>query len=87
MIIEVLNELLSGEIWGKGKEFVNIYGEKAYTILKKGIQDFNFYDNGQTVLVYDGRKLLYDCNYEEINGRKRLTTCYCREGLFCNMQN
>lgn len=84
-IVENLLELVNGEICGNLVLFQKIYGEIA--VEKLGLEnfaDFSFWDNGQTVLIYDGRQVIFDCNYEEYARRKSLTSCYSSNGLFAN---
>lgn len=81
-IVDNLLELTNGEICGNLEPFQKIYGEIA--VEKLGLEnfaDFSFWDNGQTVLIYDGRQIILDCNYEEYAGRKSLTSCYSKNGL------
>lgn len=86
-IIEVLTSLMDGEIFGDSTLFKEIYGDKEFEILSESIKDFHFYDNGQSVIIYDGRSVVYDCNYAEYYCKKQLTTCYCRTGLFFDFSN
>ena len=87
-IIEKLEALTAGEIRGKKELFVFLYGEKASEKLNiESIEDFSFWDNGQSVIIYKGAQAVLDCNYEEVFGLKRLTTCYNKNGLFCEFKN
>lgn len=84
-IVENLMELTKGEIYGNLELFKKIYGE--YAAEKLGLEsfaDFSFWDNGQTILIYTGRQVIFDCNYEEYAGRKNLTSCYSKNGLFAD---
>ena len=86
-IIETLSELTKGETWGNLELFNNIFGCDAGEKLSENIQDFSFWDNGQTVLIYDGRQIIFDCNYTEYNHKKHLTSCYGKNGLAFDFEN
>ena len=87
-IIEQLSALTAHEVRGDLKLFRYLYGEKAVKPLKlEEIKDLSFWDNGQTVLIYSGRKCVYDCNYSEFYGLKRLTNCYSKNGLVAEFKN
>lgn len=87
-MIEQLNALTSGEIRGDLELFSFLYGEVAKNELKlDSIKDFSFWDNGQSVIVYEGQQAIFDCNYEICYGLKRLTTCYNKEGLYHEFKN
>lgn len=82
-ICEKLNALTAGEICGNLEKFIFIYGEKAAKILElEKIVDFSFWDNGRSVIIYEGPQAVFDCNYDYFYGLKRLTTCYNASGLF-----
>lgn len=87
-IVENLIELTKGEICGNLELFKKIYGKIA--VEKLGLEafgDFSFWDNGQTVLIYDGKQVVFDCNYSEYAGKKSLTICYSKSGLFADFAN
>lgn len=87
-IIEKLEALTAGEIRGKKELFSFLYGENASKKLNiESIEDFSFWDNGQSVIIYNGTQAIFDCNYEVVYGVKRLTTCYNKNGLFCEFKN
>ena len=87
-IVEKLDTLTAGEIRGNLEKFIFIYGEKAAKILElEKITDFSFWDNGQSVIIYTGAQTIFDCNYDFFCGSKRLTTCYNKNGLFCEFNN
>ena len=77
-IVEMLEALTAGEIYSTDLEiFKYLYGEKPIKPLKlEEIKEFAFWDNGQTVLIYNGRQIVYECIYNEIYGIKRLTSCF-----------
>ena len=87
-IIEKLEALTAGEIRGKQDLFIFLYGIKASEKLNiKSIEDFSFWDNGQSIIIYNGTQAIFDCNYEVVYGVKCLTTCYNKNGLFCEFKN
>ena len=87
-MVEILEELTAHETRGDLETFTHLYGENAVKQLNLGnISEFSFWDNGQTVLIYDGRSVVFDCNYEICYGLKRLTTCYDKNGLFFEFKN
>ncbi len=87
-IITKLNTLTAGEVRGNLELFKYLYGEKPVEPLNlETIKDFSFWDNGQTVLIYDGRQCIYDCNYDTFYGLKRLTSCYSKSGLVAEFVN
>ena len=82
-IAEKLEVLTSGEVRGNLEKFIFIYGKNAVDKLKlENVKYFSFWDNGQSVIIYSGRKIIFDCNYDYFYGLKRLTTCYNASGLF-----
>ena len=87
-IIEKLEALTAGEVRGNLEKFIFLYGENASKKLNiESIEDFSFWDNGQSVIIYNGTQAIFDCNYEVVYGVKRLTTCYNKNGLFCEFKN
>ncbi len=87
-MIAQLNALTAHEVRGDLKLFRFLYGEKPVKPLKlEEINDFSFWDNGQTVLIYSGRRCIYDCNYSEFYSLKRLTTCFSKDGLVAKFKN
>lgn len=86
-IIETLAELTKGQVYGNLEVFKKIFGEDAGEKLSKNNSDFSFWDNGQTVLIYDGRQIIFDCNYTECNHKKQLTSCYGKNGLAFDFEN
>ena len=87
-MIEKLDALTAHEVRGDLELFRYLYGEKPIKPLKlEKIKDFSFWDNGQTVLIYDGRQCVYDCNYDVFYGLKRLITCYSKDGLVAEFRN
>lgn len=83
-ITSILAQLTDGEIYGDLERFAKLYGQEVAQKLSANIESFSFYDNTQSVLVYDGKQLVFDCNYTEHNHKKRLTSCYNKNGLFCD---
>ena len=87
-LYEKLDTLTAGEIRGNLEKFTFIYGKKAVeTLGLEKIKDFSFWDNGQSVIIYTGAQAVFDCNYDIFYGLKRLTTCYNKNGLFCEFNN
>lgn len=87
-MIEQLIALTSEEIRGDLELFSFLYGEEAKNALGlDSIKGFSFWDNGQSVIVYEGQQAIFDCNYEICFGLKRLTTCYNKKGLFHEFKN
>lgn len=87
-MIEQLNALTAGEIRGDLELFAFIYGENAKEHLKlEEIKEFSFWDNGQSVVIYDEQQAIFDCNYEFCYGLKRLTTCFDKNGLYHEFKN
>ena len=87
-ICEKLDTLTAGEIRGNLEKFIFIYGEKAAKILElEKIEDFSFWDNGRSVIIYAGSQAVFDCSYDIFYGLKRLTTCYNKSGLFYEFDN
>lgn len=87
-MVEQLNALTAGEVRGDLELFTFIYGENAKEHLKlEEIKEFTFLDNGQSVIIYDALKVVFDCNYEICYGLKRLTTCYNKDGLYHTFKN
>lgn len=87
-IIRNLEALTAREVRGDLELFKFFYGEKPVVPLNlENIKNFSFWDNGQSVLIYEGRQCLYDCNYEIVYGLKRLTTCYSKDGLVAEFKN
>lgn len=87
-IINVLTALTADEVRGDLSLFNTLYGENASKKLDLAkIEKFSFWDNGQSVIIYDDNKAIFDCNYEVCYGLKRLTTCYNRDGLFIEFKN
>ena len=80
-MIQTLTELTKGEIFGDLERFKKTFGDVAAEKLSENIKNFSFWDNGQNVLIYDGMKIVLDCNYTEFKGKKHLTSCYCNTGL------
>lgn len=84
-MIRVLNELMKNEVYGSLEDFKQTYycgTGVAQDLQLNEIPDFTFYDNGQECNIYDGRKLIYSCNYIEYCGVKHITTVYNSKGLF-----
>ena len=81
-MINQLYELTKGEMCGNLDLFKSVFGNEAAEKLSKEIEFFSFWDNSPTVIIYDGRQAVFDCNYDERKGKKQLTTCYDRNGLF-----
>ena len=82
-IAEKLEALTAGEVRGDLEKFIFIYGKNAVDKLGlENVKDFSFWDNGQSVIIYSGRQIIFDCNYDYFYGLKRLTTCYNASGLF-----
>lgn len=87
-ILGRLSALTTNEVRGDLKLFHCLYGEKPISPLKLGeIKDFSFWDNGQSVLIYEGQQCVYDCSYSEFYGLKRLTRCYSKNGLVAEFEN
>ena len=87
-LYEKLDTLTAGEIRGNLERFTFIYGEKAVEVLGlEKIKDFSFWDNGRSVIIYTETQAIFDCNYVFFCGSKRLTTCYNKNGLFCEFNN
>lgn len=87
-ICEKLDTLTAGEIRGNLEKFIFIYGKKTAKILElEKIEDFSFWDNGQSVIIYTGSQAVFDCNCDIFYGLKRLTTCYNKSGLFYEFNN
>ena len=87
-MIEQLNALTAGEVRGDLELFTFLYGENAKKFLKlEEIKEFSFWDNGQSVIIYDDSRVIFDCNYEICYGLKRLTTCYNKSGLYHEFKN
>ena len=87
-IIKTLEALTSNEVRGDLKLFKTLYGSSAIDKLNlEHIKDFSFWDNGQSVIIYSGRKIIFDCNYEICYGLKRFTTCYNLDGLYYKFSN
>lgn len=87
-IYEKLGALTAGEIRGDLERFIFIYGKMAVeTLGLEKITNFSFWDNGRSVVIYTGSQAVFDCNYDIFYGLKRLTTCYNKNGLFCEFNN
>lgn len=87
-IENVLIALSAGEIRGDLQKFIIVYGEEDTKALGlESMPDFSFWDNGRSVIIYSGNKAIYDCCYYESFGFRKITTCYNRDGLFCDLDN
>lgn len=87
-IYEKLDTLTAGEIRGNLEKFTFIFGKMAVEALGlEKIKNFSFWDNGRSVIIYAGSQVVFDCNYDIFYGLKRLTTCYNKNGLFCEFNN
>lgn len=87
-IAEKLEILTAGEVRGDLEKFIFLYGEKSAKKLElEKVKDFSFWDNGQSVIIYSGRNVVFDCNYDCFYGLKRLTTCYDKNGLYHEFSN
>lgn len=59
-ICEKLDTLTAGEIRGNLEKFIFIYGKKTAKILElEKIEDFSFWDNGQSVIIYTGSQAVF----------------------------
>lgn len=84
-MISMLLELTKGETCGNAKQFqVSYYcGLGIIQALKLDeVPAFTYHDNGQTILIYDGRQLIYSCNYTEYCNVKFITSAYNKDGLY-----
>lgn len=87
-IIKTLEALTADKVRGDLELFKRLFGKKPVEPLElENIKDFSFWDNGQTVLIYEGKQCIYDCNYEVCYGLKRLTSCYSNQGLVAEFSN
>ena len=87
-LYEKLDTLTAGELRGNLERFTFIYGKTAVaTSGLETIKAFSFWDNGQSVIIYTGTQAVFDCNYDIFYGLKKLTTCYNKNGLFCEFNN
>lgn len=87
-IAEKLEIITAGEVRGDLEKFIFLYGEKATKKLElEKVKDFSFWDNGKSVIIYSGRNVVFDCNYDYFYGLKRLTTCYDKNGLYYEFSN
>jgi hypothetical protein len=85
MIIDTLLALTKGETCGNAKQFETAYycGMGIIQALKLDeIPDFTFHNNGQELLIYDGRQLIYSCNYTEYCNVKIIISAYNKDGLY-----
>lgn len=83
-MINMLLELTKGETHGNKEQFETNYycGLGVIQDLELDKTAFTFRDNGQEILIYQDRKILYACNYTEYCDTKFITSIYNNDGLY-----